>query len=99
TPTVAPASRRSEQRYGDVAVSGRSTALSTLSRRSQPASGRLWSKSTGVLSGRLRLASSLRFLWIVERHFCGLRPADARPGLRVERELGDGTRRHVGDLA
>jgi hypothetical protein len=44
-------------------------------------------------------AAALRFLWIVERYFCELGLADARPRIRIELKLGDGARRHVGNLA
>src|SRR4029453_4688892 len=48
----------------------------------------------------LRRCVALRFLflWIVERHSCEVGLADVSPRLRTERKLGNGARRHVGDL-
>src|SRR5262249_55035261 len=53
--------------------------------------------TSSALRGRLMIA--LRFLRIVEHHFCELGLADVGPRLRIEGKLGDSTRRHMGDLA
>src|SRR5262249_18733337 len=46
-----------------------------------------------------RLMIALRFLRIVEYHFCELGLADVGPRPGNEGKLGDSTRRHMGDLA
>ena len=67
----------------------------------------LWDRGLGsgiALAGNdveddIGRVKALRFLWIVERYFCELGLADARPRIRIELKLGDGARRHVGNLA